>query len=102
ILAKEMAATLPLVCLLYDRFARRRARTPAAERPGLALRLASAAALLGAVIGWAVYGRFVRRVIAATPWYGGSPGTNLATVLRVWLHYLALLVWPARLSADYS
>ncbi len=111
ILAKEMAVTLPLVCVLYDRFARTRDGGASAKRSAspdrsmrapVGVRFLAAAAVLGALVGWVVYGRFVRRVIAATPWHGGTPGTNLATVLRIWLHYLWLLVWPARLSADYS
>ena len=60
------------------------------------------AAIAGVGVTWAVYGTFVRRVVAVTGWHGGSVGSNVATVLRIWAHYLALVVWPARLSADYS
>ncbi len=60
------------------------------------------AAIAGVGVMYAVYGTFVRRVIAATPWHGGTPATNVATVFRIWVHYLWLVVWPARLSADYS
>lgn len=114
ILAKEMAITLPLVCLSYDRFASARAAAASAsgaqrERPRRASMpprgtqwLLAGLAAAGVAIGWTVYGRFLRKVVPATPWHGGSPGANLATVLRVWMHYLWLLVWPARLSADYS
>jgi tetratricopeptide (TPR) repeat protein len=104
ILAKEMAITLPLVCVAFDRFARRRDAVAAgaaarAERPGW---LVAAAIVLGGAVGWLVYGRFVERVLKVTSWHGGSVGTNFATVLRVWAQYLWLVVWPARLSADYS
>lgn len=97
ILAKEMAITLPIVCLLFDRVSMARA-TPATGRYRLFAILAAA----GGVVAWTFYGRFVERVMAVTPWHGGTPGTNLATVLRVWAHYLWLILWPARLSADYS
>ena len=60
------------------------------------------AAIAGVGVTWAVYGTFVRRVVAVTGWHGGSVGSNVATVLRIWARYLALVVWPARLSADYS
>jgi hypothetical protein len=65
-------------------------------------RLLAATAAVGLLAGWAVYGTFMKRVVAVTPWHGGTPFTNLATVLRVWMHYLWLLVWPAYLSADYG
>ncbi len=35
-------------------------------------------------------------------WHGGSPWRQLTTEPRVILHALGLLVWPARLSADYN
>ncbi len=60
------------------------------------------AAIAGVGVTYAVYGTFVQRVMKATPWHGGTFGSNLATVLRIWVRYLALLMWPARLSADYS
>jgi len=121
ILAKEMAITLPLVCFLYDRFSMARASAPSpmpdgrSEQPrpvqlqGASDRATQQmrryrlfAAIAGVGVTWAVYGTFVRRVVAVTGWHGGSVGSNVATVLRIWAHYLALVVWPARLSADYS
>ena len=36
------------------------------------------------------------------PWHGGSFATNVATVARVWVKYLQLVLWPAALSVDYS
>ena len=121
ILAKEMAITLPLVCFLYDRFSMARASAPspmpdgrseqprpvqlqgASERATQQMRRSRLfAAIAGVGVTWAVYGTFVRRVVAVTGWHGGSVGSNVATVLRIWAHYLALVVWPARLSADYS
>jgi tetratricopeptide (TPR) repeat protein len=113
ILAKEMAVTLPLVCFVYELFSRSRAGTgDVSTRDSLAratvlqqkgpYRLFVGLAIAGAVVAWAAYGRFVGRVIEVTPWHGGSIATNLATVARVWAHYLALVVWPAQLSVDYS
>jgi tetratricopeptide (TPR) repeat protein len=104
ILAKEMAITLPLVCLAYDRFTRRREATAAgaAAPAGRPAWLVVVGIVLGAGVGWLVYGRFVERVLKVTGWHGGSVGTNFATVLRIWAQYLWLVAWPARLSADYS
>jgi tetratricopeptide (TPR) repeat protein len=111
VLAKEMAVTLPLVCLAFDRFAGgRRVRadgvpadaptTDAPRRRTLAWAMVAVVAA-GGVFALA-YGRFVRHVLATTAWHGGSVGANFATVARIWAHYLRLLVWPATLSADYS
>ncbi len=104
LLAKEMAITLPLVCVAYERFARRRDGAAALPggRSGAPSWLVIGGVVAGAAVGWIVYGRFVERVLKVTAWHGGSVGTNLATVLRIWARYLGLVVWPARLSADYS
>ncbi|MBI3769314.1 MAG: tetratricopeptide repeat protein [Deltaproteobacteria bacterium] len=106
ILAKEMALTLPIVCFVYERFAMARAGAPSTratrrEQMGRS-RLFAVLAVVGVLVAGAAYGRFVRRVVEVTPWHGGTPGANLATVLRIWTRYLYLIVWPARLSADYS
>src|SRR2546427_452759 len=121
ILAKEMAITLPIVCFLYDRFSMARASAPSPMHDGRSEQLRPVqlqgaseratqqmrryrlfAAIAGVGVTWAVYGTFVRRVVAVTGGHGGSVGSNVATVLPVWARYLALVVWPARLSADYS
>jgi tetratricopeptide (TPR) repeat protein len=44
----------------------------------------------------------IERLVLNPHWHGGSVAGNFATVARIWLHYLALLVYPATLSADYS
>jgi Flp pilus assembly protein TadD len=35
-------------------------------------------------------------------WHGEGPLTTWATVPRIWLHYVALLLFPLTLTADYS
>ena len=114
ILAKEMAVTLPLVCLVFERWSARRAAAgedrrdeggtaPVAQRElPRVLPWFLATTALGAAVLAVVYGGSLRRVLRATSWHGGSIGANFATVARIWTHYLVLLVWPARLSADYS
>jgi tetratricopeptide (TPR) repeat protein len=114
VLAKEMAVTLPLACLAFDRFAgSRRERSDgvtaaSAGVPAIAAphrRAFAWAALLVVAAGGVfvfAYGHFVRHVLATTAWHGGSVGANFATVARIWAHYLHLLAWPATLSADYS
>jgi tetratricopeptide (TPR) repeat protein len=107
ILAKEMAVTLPLVCLVFDRWSGRRARAgfareaAAAPAPGRRLWIAGVAAAGGVAFALAYHERLAR-VLASTPWHGGSAGANFATVARVWAHYALLVLWPARLAADYS
>jgi hypothetical protein len=121
VLAKEMALTLPLVCLLVDRWRVRRrlvdvraiARSgvapaatgggPEARRaPARPLVLAAALGAAGMAAFAAAYGAHAWHVVTHTPWHGGSIGANFATAARVWAHYLGLIVWPSRLSADYS
>lgn len=104
ILAKEMAVTLPLICVLIDRWERRRADAPSAATPRTARGLAflGALAALGVLALVLAYGGHVLHIATARPWHGGSFATNLATVARVWAKYAQLVVWPATLSADYS
>lgn len=104
ILSKEMAVTLPLVCVAWVRFAGGRDVVPGSTRAPSGRLLGWIAALGGAglVVFLVTYGRHLRRVLTRVPWHGGSIGTNLATVARIWVHYLGLLVFPATLSADYS
>ena len=108
ILAKEMAITMPVVCVLVDWWQRRRgAETDGAtpRRPGaVGLRLAWVAALAGVGVAALAftYGGHVLRIATERPWHGGSIGANFATVARVWVKYLQLMLWPATLSVDYS
>jgi len=109
ILAKEMAVTLPVACLLIDRWqGTRLARTEtglpvgASTAPGRHLGSLVALAALGGFALALTYGNHVLRIATEWPWHGGSFATNFATVARVWTKYLQLMVWPAQLSADYS
>ncbi len=104
ILAKEMAVTMPVACALVDRWCRRADAGGSAAparfgRPALYLGGLLAAGGLALAL---TYGGHVLHIAAERPWHGGSVGANLATVARVWVKYLQLIVWPATLSADYS
>lgn len=108
ILAKEMAVTLPVVCVLVDRWRLACAgqvsphpdppTAPSGRHVGYLVLLGTIGALALAL----TYGGHVLHIATERPWHGGSLGTNLATVARVWLKYLQLVLWPAQLSADYS
>jgi protein O-mannosyl-transferase len=99
--AKESAAALPLV-LLFMSWAYRGKRD---EAPPWALGMAAFAPVLVYVV--------VRRAVLGT-WSGPSPDpmdnpmvglgffTRLPTALDAAGRYIALLLWPARLSVDYS
>ena len=106
ILAKEMAVTLPIVCVLIDRFAARRAGAVAAGRPPRwttrRLAVLSALAAVGALALALTYGGHLLHLATERPWHGGSFGANVATVARVWTKYLQLVLFPRVLSADYS
>src|SRR5215510_12367066 len=113
LLSKEMAVTLPLVMLCYDsvravklqkvRFGwgyiaelSRGVKRAVGEQKSLYLPL-----LVGGVcFSW--YAAFVILPTWRVGWYGGSIGTNFLTVARIWVYYLYLLLWPARLLADYT
>ncbi len=107
ILAKEMAVTLPLVCIAIDRWARRglapsAARAPTAAGGGRRFAYVVALAVVGMLALALTYGAHVVHIASERPWHGGSIGANFATVARVWVKYLALVLWPETLSADYS
>lgn len=107
ILAKEMAITLPAVCVLVEWWQRRHEGDDASalrRRGVVGMRLAWVGALAGVGIAALAftYGGHVLRLATERPWHGGSVGANFATVARVWTKYLQLVLWPATLSVDYS
>jgi hypothetical protein len=104
ILAKEMAVTMPVACLLADRWlARRGVTSRAAVRVGRReLMLVAGLLLAGALALAATYGGHIVLLATERPWHGGSVATNVATMVRVWAKYAQLVVWPGTLSADYS
>ncbi|HEX5136156.1 MAG TPA: tetratricopeptide repeat protein [Planctomycetota bacterium] len=107
---KEMAASLPLVCLLFDAViapsrARRRFRATALWPRFLvrgrhiakpALYAAGAAAGLGAVA-YVLLGGATRQ-----PFYGGTWISHYATAAGLLSHYALLLLFPLRLLGDHS
>ncbi len=104
ILSKEMGVTLPVVCLLYDRWQARRAPPAAVSDTRQARRRLwwmVALAAIGFVVFAATYGRIFLRYAGFFRWHGGAVA-NFATVPRIWTRFLGVVVWPARLSADYS
>lgn len=104
ILTKEMAITMPVACLLADRWlARRGVASRAVVRVGRReLVLLTGLLLTGALALAATYGGHIVHLATERPWHGGSLGTNVATMVRVWAKYVQLVVWPGTLSADYS
>jgi len=105
VLTKEMAATLPLICILVHGFERKRetgsvVSLTAAFRPALVLPLLGL--VVAVVVRLTTYREFTTKILAEMPWHGGSIGANFATVARIWVHYLKLIVWPAHLSVDYT
>lgn len=104
ILAKEMAVTMPVACLLADRWLDRcGVASRAVVRVGRReLVLVAGLLLAGALALAATYGGHIVLLATERPWHGGSVGTNVATMLRVWVKYAQLVVWPGTLLADYS
>ncbi len=105
LLAKEVAVVLPALVVLVD--AVRRRLTVAGLRPYLRRRaplfVGMAVVLVAFFLArWRVLGSFAPH---AEPPLGAALLTDIPriwTMAPVWLEYLRLLVWPARLLPDYS
>src|SRR5574341_831417 len=108
--AKEMAITLPLLCLAYE-------AVQPAPGPGLrgALRALGQGTLAGLrrfpvlygslfalAGGFAFYLVVIAKATAKVGWWGGHVLFNFLTVARIWVHHLQLLVFPKTLLVDYS
>jgi hypothetical protein len=97
ILSKESVLVLPLLCWAYD-----------VQLEGMMESLRRRWALyflvllLGAVVLWYFAGWMILRTIQQAAWHGGSMAGNFATVARIWVHYLSVMVYPHTLLADYS
>jgi protein O-mannosyl-transferase len=97
ILSKESVIVLPLLCWVYDM-----------QQEGLKESLRRRWALylivllLGAVILWYFAGWMILQTIQQSAWHGGSMAGNFATVARIWVHYLSVMIYPHTLLADYS
>lgn len=89
---KEMAVTLPAVCVLHDVILE-----PARARQRL--RIYAVGGVLAASA--AIYIVFFYGATHST-WHGASPGADVALSARLAAHYAALLVFPLRLLGDYS
>lgn len=97
ILSKESAIVLPLLCWLYD-----------VQHEGVVASLRRRWAVyffvlfLGGAVLWHFSGAIILATIQNSVWYGGSLEGNFATVARIWVHDLGLMVFPRTLLADYS
>lgn len=97
ILSKESAIVLPLLCWLAD-----------VQQEGFAASLRRRWALyflvlfLGAAVLWHFAGPIFWQTFKNSTWYGGSLAGNFATVARIWVHDLSLMVFPHTLIGDYS
>lgn len=111
ILAKEMAVTLPLVCLAYE-IVQRQASAPkagaslrgvvAAARDAIRRSPALYAGLFGLAAAFSAFTLSLTKVTKRTGWWGGSVITNFLTVARIHLHHLKIMLFPATLNATYS
>jgi len=111
--SKESGIVLPLLCFASD-VVRRLASRPLGGRPSPLQEIWSAAwasfrqglllylPLLLMAGGLAGYVLFLVRGTWQRTYHGGSLWFTLLTEARVVLHYLALLVFPVTLNADYS
>jgi len=97
LLAKSAAIIFPLAILLFDRCFRdgRNAGKRWADKiPFLAA---------GAVFGYlAVQSHSAQHLGGGTGYHGGTPFATFLTMLTVLIRYIALVLWPANLSAYYD
>lgn len=108
LMSKEMAASLPIACLLWDVY---RATEPegSSVRAVVARLVREGAIIYGAAVValglFAWYTIFVRgattRIGSGIEFWGGSPLNNLLTVPLTYAHYAKLTVWPVTLAAQY-
>ncbi len=105
VFSKEVAVVFPVLLLFAEALV---LEGPAGASPlarvSTFLRgrwMAAVAALLVSGAGvWFVL--FVGRATRMTGYWGGSPGSNWGTSLRLFAHYLKLVFWPHPLIADYK
>ena len=115
LMSKEMAASFPFVCLLWDLY-RTTEPDAAGVRPsvGAAVRrlVREGAVLYGAglvaLAAFAYYTIVIRGATTAVGasgegvrFWGGSALTNTLTVPLTYAHYARLAVWPSTLAAQY-
>ncbi len=97
ILSKESVLVLPLLCWAYD-----------VQQEGMVESLRRRWALyfvillLGVGVLWHFAGAIIMETIQKAAWHGGSMAGNFATVARIWVRYLTVMVYPRTLLADYS
>lgn len=113
LLTKEMAITLPLLCVVYDLLRELPGRGPGVAPPLLqALRDGMRAVLarskwlyllMGGLLAFCLYYFvFIANPSHRRALYGGGLGPTLLTSGRIVVHYLKLLIFPLTLNADYS
>ncbi|WP_161954110.1 tetratricopeptide repeat protein [Candidatus Methylomirabilis limnetica] len=110
---KESGIILPLLCLGYDVVSRIKRSGPDGEVSGIRAIWSAASTAVregrwfylpaGVLTGaLAFYVLFLVRGTSQRAWHGGSLEMTLLTMARVFLRYLALLLFPMTLNADYS
>jgi len=105
--AKEMAVTLPAVCLLYDLIctfpkAHEKPSKRCSTKPAAGGRLRPYIILAVPCLFYLYYKLFLHYPSFTLDYYGGSIINNFATVLRILVRYLGLVFFPVVLHADYS
>jgi hypothetical protein len=97
LLSKESVLVLPLLCWLAD------VQTEGV-RESLRRRWAVYFLVLGVGVAvlWFLAGPYFWEVFRKLSWHGGSIEGNFATVTRIWVHYLTVMVFPRTLIGDYS
>ncbi|MGB4782185.1 MAG: tetratricopeptide repeat protein, partial [Candidatus Methylomirabilis sp.] len=111
--SKESGIILPLLCFSYDVISRIRVKEPGIGLPPVReiwVGVRSAVRegrlfyipLMVLAGGLALYVLFLVRGTWVRTYYGGSLPFTGFTMSRVFLHYIALLLFPLTLNADYS
>jgi Tfp pilus assembly protein PilF len=97
ILSKESVIVLPALCWLYDVYHEGVVTSLRRHWWFYALSLC-----LGGMLLWYFAGTPIQTAYKQATLFGGTLGAHVATVARMWVHYLSLFVYPHTLLADYS
>lgn len=97
LLSKESVIVLPALCWLSD--VHREGIAASCRRHWLFYTLVL---LFGTVVLWFFAGPLIETTYDRATLFGGTLPAHVATVARMWFHYLGLFVYPHPLLADYS
>jgi len=100
---RENSACLPIAILLTDLFSGNKLHPPNAITRANSLQFWKKYLGLFFIVGLFLSWRMkVLGTLSQIGYWGGTFGTNILSIVKTWPHYLAAVLFPGRLSANYS